>query len=102
MVGVSAMTVRTDVHVVEKHLAVLDARKAVAQIDAALADRFDLRPKQHETRLKGFEQMEVVKRLPIFGDVVLRELALGFLRHVYAALASRAARSTAAIILSAS
>jgi len=81
MVRVAAMAVRADVDVVEKNLAVFDACEAVAQVHAALANRFHLGAEQHDAGLEGFQQVEVVERLAVFGDALLRFLALGFLGH---------------------
>ena len=78
VVGVAAMRVRADVDVVEEHLAVLDARETVAQVDASLANRLHLGPEQRHAGLERLEEVEVVKRLAVLGDVRLRELAFGF------------------------
>src|SRR5204863_3192085 len=112
--------VRADVDVVEEHLPVLDAREAVAQVDPSLADRLHLGAEQHQTRLEGLEEMEIVVRLPVLGDIGLRLFAIGFFRHdrrpakagpyrsrpakagPYRCRASFAASNTAAIMLSGS
>src|SRR5207302_10572510 len=100
VVGVPAMAVGADVDVVEKHFAALDASEAVAEVHAALADRFDLGPQQDDAGLERLEEMEIVERLPILGDGGLRFLAFGLVHH--AARASLAASRTAAIMLSGS
>src|SRR6185312_1000713 len=108
VIGVAAMAVRADVDVVEEDLAVLDAREAVAEVHAAFADRFHLGAEQDEAGFEGLEQMEVVKGLPVLGDVFLGELALGFFSHVMqvaglqADRARRAANNVADTMLSAS
>src|SRR2546428_2171042 len=52
VIGVAAMAVRADVDVVEKHLAVFQAREAVAEVDATFADRLHLGAEQHDARLR--------------------------------------------------
>jgi hypothetical protein len=74
------MAVRADVDVVQEHLALLHARVAVAEVDAALADGLDLGAEQCDASLVGVEDVVVVKRLAILGDVGLREFSLT-LRH---------------------
>src|SRR6185295_9584110 len=81
VVGVAAVAVGADVDVVEEHLAVLDPRVAVAQVDAAFADRLHLGAEQHQPRLEGLEQVIVVEGLAVFRDAGLRFLALGSLSH---------------------
>src|SRR5262249_38642200 len=48
VIAVAAIAVRVDVNVVDPHLAVLDAREAVAQVRPAFADRLDLRTQQRD------------------------------------------------------
>src|SRR5262249_53956876 len=48
MLGVAAVCILRDVDVVDEDLAALDARVAVAQVDAALADRLHLRALQDD------------------------------------------------------
>src|SRR6185295_3709098 len=81
VVGVAAVAVGADVDDVEEHLAVLDPRVAVAQVDAAFADRLHLGAEQHQPRLEGLEQVIVVEGLAVFRDAGLRFLALGSLSH---------------------
>ena len=108
--GIPAMAVRADVHVVDEHLAVFDAGKAVAEVDAALADRLHLGAEQHDTGLERLEEVIVVPRLAVLGDVRLGFLPLGFRGHWMTQSSQRYARSrdsfaasnTAAIILSGS
>src|SRR6185295_20096405 len=76
MIGITAMTVWADMHVQHPDLTVLRARVAIAQIDASFADRLDLRTKQRDARLEGFENVVVVACLAIVGDDPLRLLAL--------------------------
>src|SRR5262245_54233079 len=78
---VSPVAVGTDVHVVEEHFAVLKPREAVAQVDPTFADRLDLGPEQDDACLERLEKIEIVRRLPVLGDVRLRQLALGLLFH---------------------
>src|SRR5437773_3462764 len=103
---IPAMAVRADVHVVDEHLAVFDAGEAVAQVHTAFADRFYLGAEEHDAGLEGFEQMVVVGRLAVLGDVRLRFLALRPVghkrRYLRPCCASLAASSTAAIMLPAS
>src|SRR5581483_6135032 len=79
VIRVSAMAVGADVDVVEKDLAVLEACEAVAQIHAALADRFHLGAQQHDPRFERFEEVVIVERLSVLGDRGLRFLALGLI-----------------------
>src|SRR5262249_10606991 len=51
MIGIPAVAVRADVHVVEKHLAVLDESEAVAQVHAPFPDRLHLGAEQDQPRL---------------------------------------------------
>ena len=57
-------------------------REAVAQVDATFANRFHLGTEQRDARLERLEDVVVVKRLAVLGDVGLRQLAFGFLLHV--------------------
>src|SRR5207247_6377631 len=90
----------------------LRARGSVWRVRAPFANRLHFGAEQHEARLERFEQMVVVVRLPVLGDVRLRQLALGFFFHIQrgpegphydyrlqACRASRAASNTAAIML---
>src|SRR3954468_10895941 len=52
VIGVAAVRVRADVHVVEEHLPIFDPREAVAKVDAALADRLHLGAEQRDTRFE--------------------------------------------------
>src|SRR3954453_5604426 len=58
VLGIAAVAVRADVHVVQEHFAVLDAREAVAQVHTAFANGLPLGAEQHEARLEGLAQME--------------------------------------------
>jgi hypothetical protein len=95
------------VHVVQKDFAAFHARVAVAQIDAAFTDGFDFGALQRDAGLEALEQMVVVHRLAVFGDVLARGLALGGLGHGAdlsagggsGPPASRAASSTASMRL---
>src|SRR5688572_7551793 len=78
---VSAMAVRADVDVHHPHLAVLDARVAVAQVDPALADRLDLGAQQRDAALPRFEHVIVVARFAVLGNHAPGLLALGLLGH---------------------
>src|SRR5688572_11936877 len=78
VVGGAAMAVGADVDVHHPHLAVLDARVAVAQVHAALANRLHLGPEKRDARLPRVENVVIVPRLPVFGDGALRLLALRF------------------------
>src|SRR6516162_8249382 len=71
VVGVAAMAVGTDVDVVEKYLAVLDAREAVAKVDATFANRLDLGPQEGDAGFECVEHVVVVERLAVFGDRLL-------------------------------
>src|SRR5712692_200622 len=81
VLGVAAMAVRADVHVVDEHFAVLDAGEAVAQVHAALADRLHLGPEQNQPGLERLEEMVVVRRLAVLGDVRLGFFAIGGWLH---------------------
>ena len=81
MFGIAAVTVWTDMHVDHPDLSAFGARVAVAQIDASFADRLDLRAKQRDARLVGFENVVVVACLAIVGNDPVRLLALVLLRH---------------------
>ena len=48
-----------------------------AQVDGALADRLHLGAEQRHTRFPGVEDVVVVKRLAVLGDVLLRFFARG-------------------------
>src|SRR5262245_42641931 len=75
--GRAAMTIRTDVDVEHPHLAVVDPRVAVAEVDPPLADRLHLRAKQRHARFPGVEDVIVVAGLAVLGDRSLRFLAIG-------------------------
>src|SRR5262249_17537259 len=110
--SVPAMAVRADVHVVDEHLAVLDARETVPQVHAAFRDCLDLGAEQQEAGLERLQQVVVVVCLPVLRNRRLRELAFRFVGHESGSrrllyyrrwrVASRAASSTAAIMLSGS
>ena len=68
VIDIAAMAVGIDVDVEQPHLALLDARKAVAQVGLALADPLDLGAEQRDAGLEGFEDVVVVKRLAVVGD----------------------------------
>src|SRR5262249_46207330 len=105
VVGVAAVAVGADVDVVEEDLAVLDAREAVAEVDAPFTDRLDLGPDQRDAGLEGFQQMEIVEGLAVLRDAGLCLLTIAAIVGHYFALeprASLAARSTAAIMLAGS
>ncbi len=74
------MAVGVDVDVVDPHLSRFDAGEAVAQVDVAFANRLHLGPEQRDPGLEGFEDVVVVERLPVLGDVLLRLFAFGFHR----------------------
>src|SRR6202008_2392894 len=97
VVRVPAVGVRADVDVVQKHFPIVDPREAVAEVDAAFANRLDLGAEQRNARLERLEKVVVVMRFAVLGDVGLSQLAFGFLFH--ADRANRAASFTAAIIL---
>ena len=78
MVGVPAVAVRLDVHVVHEDFPVLHLRVAVAQIHAPLANRLHLGAEQRDAGLERLEHVVVVERLAVLGDVLLRGFALGF------------------------
>jgi hypothetical protein len=69
------------VDIVDEDFAVLDAREAVAQVHAAFADGLHLGAQQHEARLEGVQQVEIVERLPVLGDAALRFFAFGLFSH---------------------
>src|SRR5262245_4016888 len=76
------MAVRADVHVEQPDLAILDARIAVAQVDAAFANRLDLGAEQRDPDLPCLEDVIVVTRLAVFCDYPMRPFALGLLGHM--------------------
>src|SRR5262249_25598627 len=81
VVGVAAVCVLRDVDVVDEDLPALDTRVAVAQVDAALADRLHLRALQDNAGLERLEDVVVVERLPVLRDDSLCFLALSELGH---------------------
>src|SRR5215207_7074963 len=95
VVGIPAVTVRADVHVVDEHLAVFEACEAVAQVHAAFADRLYLGALEHDTRLECFEDVVVVQRLPVLGHHAFGLLALGLGRRHVASVPERLARTQA-------
>src|SRR5262245_5977641 len=108
------MTLRADVDVVQVHLAVIDAREAVAEVDPALANGLHLCAEQRDAGFERLDQVVIVVRLTVLGDVRLSQLALGLFLHdarsSFARLASvrrsddasHAASFTASIMLPAS
>src|SRR5438094_91251 len=82
VIGVAAMAVRADVDVVEKYLAVFQAREAVAEVDATFADRLHLGAEQHDAGLERFQQVEIVECLAVLGDRGLRLLAFCLVHYV--------------------
>ena len=108
VVGVAAMAVGLDVHVVDEDFAVLHLRVAVAQVHAPFADRLHFGAEQRDAGLERLEDVVVVERLPVLGDVLL-----GASRSVFSAMCTRnltraaaraslAASSTACTMLSGS
>src|SRR5262245_26103355 len=81
VIGIAPMAVRLDVDVVDPHFPGVHAGIAVAQVDVPLPDRFDLGPEERHTSLERLEDVVVVERLAVFGDVLLRLLPGGFCRH---------------------
>ena len=79
---VAAVTVRTDVYVRHPDLPVFDACIAVAKVDASLANRFDLRPKQRHACLERLDNVIVVTGLAVLGDDTPGGLTRGLLGHV--------------------
>jgi hypothetical protein len=65
------MAVRADVHPIEPDLTVLDASVTVAQVDAALANGFDLGAEQRDTGFPGVQQMVVVSCFAVVRDDAL-------------------------------
>ncbi len=63
-------SVGADVHALEKRLAVLDARVAVAQICAMRAQRLDLGAGEREAGLERLLDKEVVARLAVVDDQI--------------------------------
>ncbi len=92
VVRVSAMAVRLDMDVVDEYLAVLDPRETVTQVGAALANGLHFGASKDQPGLERFENVVVVKRLPIFGNVLLRRLAFGFLKRHASPTSPQAAR----------
>src|SRR6185503_5781343 len=78
---VAGVTVRADVDVAQPDFALVDARIAVAQVDAPLTDRLHLGTEQRHAGFPLVEDVVVVQCLAVVGDVFLRLFALGFLRH---------------------
>src|SRR5215510_9173065 len=77
MSGRAAMAIWTDVDVEHPHLAVVDARVAVAEVDPPFADRLHLGAEQRHASFPGVEDVVVVAGLAVFRDCLERFLALG-------------------------
>jgi hypothetical protein len=82
VVRVATMAVRVDVDVVQPDFAAFHAREAVAEVHGAFADGLHLGADEHDARLERLEDVVVVKRLPVLGDVLLRRLALALRFHL--------------------
>ena len=77
MVHDITVAVWTDVAMVQENLSVIDRRIAVLEIDATVAERFDLGPSQHDTGFQLFLDEVVVIGLAISrNDLVLILLLL--------------------------
>ena len=78
---VSAVAVRTDVHVCHPDLPVFDSRITVTKVDASLTDRFHLRSEQRHAALECLDDVVVVASFPILGDDAPCGLTRGLLGH---------------------
>ena len=82
MIGVPAVAVRLNVHVVHEDFPILHLRVAVAQVHTTLPDRFHLGAKQRDAGLERLDDVVVVVRLAVLRDVLLRGFAFGFFGFV--------------------
>ena len=78
---VPPVTVRADVHVHQPDLTAIDARIAVAQVDAPLPNRLDLGAEQRDPRFPRVEHVVVVTGLAVFRDQLPPSVTRGLLRH---------------------
>ena len=68
-----------DVHVVDEHLAVLNAAERFLEIHLAVADRLDLGSGQHNAGFKGLLDIIIVVSLFVGGDDLDSHVAVAFL-----------------------
>jgi hypothetical protein len=69
MLFVAGAFVRLNVDIVEENLSAFDAGEGVVQIGESATDRFDFRAFQFDARLEALEDMKIVKRFAIDGNV---------------------------------
>ena len=79
VIGVASRRIRADVTIDQPCLALLDVHITVFEIDFPVANRLHFRARQLHSRLKPFEQMVQMLRLPIDGKVL--RSGLGRLGH---------------------
>ena len=68
MVVVAAVRIGADVRTDQPQLAIFDSGVAILQIDASVAQRFDLRAQKHNPGFHRVDDFVIVPRLAVEGD----------------------------------